>query len=145
MFDLNDLKSKNWFVKFSQALLNVSLVILGLILSYCLVRELYFIIRGVILGNNVHSVLENVLVFFLYFVFISMIVKYFCENYHFPLRYLIYVGITGSIRFILVNHENALDNFIFSLAILALVISYILLTPGLKRTHEERESNDQKP
>lgn len=91
-------------VHFYQRMLNTSLIILGLVLSFYLVRELYFFVTAAILGNtNVHDILEEVLAFFLYFVFVSMIVKYFKEEYHFPLRYLIYIGITGTIRFIIVN------------------------------------------
>ncbi|QHT61194.1 phosphate-starvation-inducible protein PsiE [Paenibacillus lycopersici] len=143
MFGLLELKGKTWIVRAFQLLLNASLVILALILCYYLVCELCTIIKEVFLGNNnVHSVLENVLAFFLYFVFISMIVKYFCENDHFPLRYLLYIGITGSIRFIIVNHDNTSDNLYLSLSILVLVISYVLLAPGLLRAGKEGEAND---
>lgn len=137
--------SKAAFVKAYQLLLNGSLIILGLVLSYYLVLELYGIIKDVFHGNdNVHNILEKVLEFFLYFVFISMIRKYFCENYHFPLRFLLYIGITGSIRFIIVNHENTSDNLNLSLSILVLVVSYVLLSPDKMRAHGEGEANEQK-
>ncbi|TQK63937.1 protein PsiE [Brevibacillus sp. AG162] len=128
-------------VHFYQRMLNISLIILGLVLSFYLVRELYFIVTAALLGNtNVHDILEEVLAFFLYFVFVSMIVKYFKEAYHFPLRYLIYIGITGTIRFIIVNRDDALNNLILSLVILILVICYLLLAPRKNKWGEWKEN-----
>lgn len=123
-------KKESWIIYLFQLVLNTSLILLSLILSFLLLRELYIISVEVFIGgdNNVHEVLQKVLDFFLYFVFVSLIVKYFKENYHFPLRYFIYLGITGTLRFIIVSHENPIANFVFSLVILVLMISYIMLT-----------------
>jgi protein PsiE len=68
-----------------------------------------------------------------------MIVKYFNEEYHFPLRYLIYIGITGTLRFIIVNRDNAMNNLILSIVILILVISYIMLAPRKYKVGELKE------
>ncbi|EJL41240.1 MULTISPECIES: phosphate-starvation-inducible protein PsiE [Brevibacillus] len=128
-------------VRFYQLMLNTSLIILGLVLSFYLVRELYAIVLDALQGNNnVHDILEKVLAFFLYFVFVSMIVKYFHEAYHFPLRYLIYIGITGTVRFIIVNRDDAMNNLILSLVIFILVISYIMLAPRQNKVGELKEN-----
>ncbi|WP_411501544.1 phosphate-starvation-inducible protein PsiE [Brevibacillus centrosporus] len=133
-------KNEASIVHFYQLMLNISLIILGLVLSFFLVRELYYIVTAALFGNtNVHDILEEVLAFFLYFVFVSMIVKYFNEEYHFPLRYLIYIGITGTLRFIIVNRDNAMNNLILSLVILILVISYIMLAPRKNKVGELKE------
>jgi protein PsiE len=140
MFGLAKRKNEGSIVRFYQLMLNISLIILGLVLSYYLVRELYYIVTDALFGNtNVHDILEKVLAFFLYFVFVSMIVKYFHEEYHFPLRYLIYIGITGTVRFIIVNRDDAMNNLILSLVILILVTSYIMLTPRQNKMGEQKE------
>lgn len=69
-----------------------------------------------------------------------MIVKYFHEAYHFPLRYLIYIGITGTVRFIIVNRDDAMNNLILSLVIFILVISYIMLAPRQNKVGELKEN-----
>ncbi|KWW15501.1 phosphate-starvation-inducible protein PsiE [Peribacillus simplex] len=115
-------------IKLYQIVLNIALIILSLILTYFLFRELYYILSDILLENgDVHGTFSKILVFFLYFGFISMILTYFKESHHFPLRYLLYIGITATIRFIIVNNGNSFQNLWLSLVILMLTISYILL------------------
>src|SRR4051794_28357640 len=92
-----------------QYVLNTSLVLLAIALIILLGKEIYFMITVSILtpGISIHyDLLERILIFFLYFEFIAMIVKYFQEDYHFPIRYFLYIGVTAMIRFIIVEHEN---------------------------------------
>jgi protein PsiE len=119
--------------KMLQILLNISLVFLAMILSFLLVKEL--IIFSQILmekGSNDYKIfLANILIFFLYFEFLTMIIKYFKEDYHFPIRYFIYIGITALIRIIIVDHDHPINTLFYSLAILVLIIGYFIinLTP----------------
>ncbi|MEH7068652.1 phosphate-starvation-inducible PsiE family protein, partial [Priestia megaterium] len=83
--------------------------------------------------NNVHKILGKVLVFFLYFAFVSMIMTYFKESCHFPLSYLLYIGITATIRFIIVNNNYQIGSLFLSLGIIALTISYLMLTKKDKK------------
>ncbi len=123
-----------------QVILNFSLVALAVILCFLLIKELIIFCQLLIqTGSNDYTVfLEGILNFFLYFEFIAMIVKYFEEQYHFPLRYFIYIGITAMIRLIIVEHSDPVSTFLFSLVILVLIIGYFImnLTP-----HERPESN----
>jgi len=57
--------------------------------------------------------------------FMLLSIKYFREHFHFPLRYVIYIGITSIIRHMVVSHEHLLYG---SIAILLLVIAYCLLS-----------------
>lgn len=115
-------------IKLYQIVLNIALIILSFILTYFLFRELYYILSDILLENgDVHETFSKILVFFLYFGFISMILTYFKESHHFPLRYLLYIGITATIRFIIVNNGNSFQNLWLSIVILMLTISYILL------------------
>lgn len=112
-----------------QFILNVSITFLAFILVFLMVIELKDIIIFLL---SVHEasfgeLLEKILIFFLYFEFIALIVKYFKEHYHFPLRYFMYIGITAMLRVIIIHHENANDTLLFSLSILVLVIGYIII------------------
>lgn len=115
--------------KVLQNVLNGSLVFLALILSFLLVKELIIFIQ-ILIGresNNFQLFLANILIFFLYFEFIAMIVKYFNENYHFPLRYFLYIGITAMIRLIIVDHDHPIHTLYYSLVILILIIGYFIM------------------
>ncbi|MGG0453313.1 phosphate-starvation-inducible protein PsiE [Priestia megaterium] len=121
---------EKWLVKVYQLVLNIALIVLSMILAYFLFRELYYIFKDISLGNkDVHEIFSKVLVFFLYFGFISMISTYFKEKHHFPLRYLLYIGITATTRFIIVNNGDSIQNFWLSIVIFMLIISYLLLPP----------------
>ncbi len=112
-----------------QVILNLSLVLLAVVLSFLLCKEL-FAFSHIILGDestDYQLYLANILVFFLYFEFISMIVKYFKENYHFPLRYFLYIGITAMVRLIIVDHDDPMNTIFYSLVILILIIGYFIL------------------
>lgn len=112
-----------------QCALNVALVSLALILCGLLMKEIFHLVQLAFFATdkNDHELLESILVFFLYFEFIAMIVKYFREEYHFPLRYFMYIGITAMIRLIVVVHDDAWQTLLFSVSILILVIGYFLI------------------
>ena len=114
-----------------QIILNVSLVALAVILCFLLIKELIIFFQLLIQSNDYKVFLEGILNFFLYFEFIAMIVKYFEEQYHFPLRYFIYIGITAMIRVIIVEHSDPLSTLLYALVILVLIIGYFImnLTP----------------
>lgn len=119
-----------------QWVLNLSLVVLALILVIFLGKETVYIFSYINDGTHVSKLelLEGILVYFLYFEFIALIIKYFEAKYHFPLRYFIYIGITAIIRLIIIDHESPLDTILYSGAILVLVVTlYLANTKQLKR------------
>ncbi|HEF1855012.1 TPA: phosphate-starvation-inducible protein PsiE, partial [Bacillus cereus] len=89
---------KNFKIVFSyfpivlQYILNVALICLGVVLSVFLMKEVIQFIQEMKLDSNESSyhLIDSIVVFFLYFEFIVMIIKYFQMNFHFPLRYFIY-------------------------------------------------------
>lgn len=131
-----------------QIILNFSLVALAVILCFLLIKELIIFFQLLIqTGSNDYKVfIEGILTFFLYFEFIAMVVKYFEEQYHFPLRYFIYIGITAMIRLIIVEHSDPVSTFLFSLVILVLIIGYFImnLTP-LERPESNWFFKKQRP
>ncbi|ADF39245.1 phosphate-starvation-inducible protein [Priestia megaterium DSM 319] len=111
-------------------ILNTALILLAVTLSVLLAKEIFHFIHFSIFNRGVethYKVLESILVFFLYFEFIAMIVKYFQENYHFPLRYFLYIGITALIRLVIVEHDNPVTTLLHTFAILVLTISYAII------------------
>ena len=112
-----------------QWFLNICLIILAFILSFLLLKELLEFFKILVWGNSSDYTvfLANILLFFLYFEFITMIVKYFKDDYHFPLRYFLYIGITAMVRLIIVDHKHPLDTLIFTLVILILIICYFII------------------
>lgn len=119
-----------------QWVLNLALIVLALILVVLLGKETLYIFHFINDGGDLSKLelLEGLLVYFLYFEFIALIIKYFEAKYHFPLRYFIYIGITAIIRLIIIDHESPMDTLLYAGAILVLVITlYIANTQQLKR------------
>ncbi|MNC18092.1 phosphate-starvation-inducible protein PsiE [compost metagenome] len=119
-----------------QWVLNLSLIVLALILAVFLGKETLEIFHFINDDGALSKLelLEGILVYFLYFEFIALIIKYFEAKYHFPLRYFIYIGITAIIRLIIIDHESPSDTLLYSGAILVLVITlFIANTKQLKR------------
>ncbi|MDF2556750.1 MAG: psiE [Bacillales bacterium] len=123
-------KMNKMVITFFTYVLNITLIILGLILIYLLCGEIYHFVSNILTGEdkvNHYIFLERILLFFLYFEFIAMIVKYFKEDYHFPLRYFIYLGITALTRLIILSHDNPKSTLLFSCSIFLLAISLSIL------------------
>ncbi|EAD6942954.1 phosphate-starvation-inducible protein PsiE [Listeria monocytogenes] len=120
-----------------QITLNLALVIVGFTLVAFLIREAGIIFTNIFFmkkGESSYDMTQDILTFFLYFEFIALIIKYFEAQYHFPLRYFIYIGITAIIRFIILDHSSAVSTLILSGAILLLVMAlFIANTKLLKR------------
>ena len=137
----------NYFLQqvstFFQWVLNFTLFSIGIVLTVAVLNTAFYIVTlipGLFTTDVAYTTfLEEIINFFLFFEFLSLVVKYFKNNFHFPLRYFIYIGITAIIRLIIVSHESAIDLFLWSSAILALVISLVLVV----RYGKEPNSNER--
>ena len=120
---------KEFIPKVLQVILNIGLTVLAVALCVMLIIEMVEFLKFIVSGEKQEYkyFLAKILVFFLYFEFITMIVKYFKEDYHFPLRYFMYIGITAMLRLIIVEHESAMDTLLFALVILILIIGYYII------------------
>ncbi len=118
-------------------IMNIGLLTVGILLSFGLLIELKEIVvegmKFITNTGNYQSFIEEILVFFLYFEFVALIVKYFKNNYHFPLRYFIYIGITAIVRLIIVEHDDPKSVLVWSAAILLLVISLAIAEKFIKK------------
>nr|WP_263314545.1 phosphate-starvation-inducible PsiE family protein [Mammaliicoccus sp. Marseille-Q6498] len=117
------------FTKFLFFCLNICIALLSLILLVFLFKECIEMIEAFISNKTVkyNYVVEKMLVAFMHIEFILLIIQYFRKNYHFSLQFFIYVGITAVIRFIIVEHYNAVETIILSLTIVVLIIGLHLL------------------
>lgn len=117
--------------------MNLGLLIIGILLSFGLLIEAKEIfdegMKFLTSQGSYQNFIEEIVVFFLYFEFVALIVKYFRNNYHFPLRYFIYIGITAIVRLIIVQHDNPYSVLIWSGAILLLVISLAIAEKFIKK------------
>ena len=112
-----------------QRILNVFLLGLAAILMIFIGRETYHLAMVLFVNNDQSSsylLIEGIVIYFLYFEFIALIIKYFSSGYHFPLRYFIYIGITAIIRLIIVDHKSPYDTLVYACAILVLVVTLVL-------------------
>jgi protein PsiE len=103
-----------------QRILNVFLLGLAAILMIFIGRETYHLAMVLFVNNDQSSsylLIEGIVIYFLYFEFIALIIKYFSSGYHFPLRYFIYIGITAIIRLIIVDHKSPYDTLVYACAI----------------------------
>lgn len=81
-----------WIAKNLQRLLNVGLIVLAAILVVFLIKETFHLGKVLFVNNqdaSSYMLIEGIVIYFLYFEFIALIVKYFESGYHFPLRYFI--------------------------------------------------------
>lgn len=122
------------WIRISKLLLtikNIALVGVGIALCIALINTLIslgFITLANIQGYSTYYLLiEELITFFLYFEFIALIVKYFKNNFHFPLNFFLYIGITAIVRLLIIDHESSYDNLIWSVAIFVLVCSLVLV------------------
>lgn len=107
-----------------QWVLNIGLITLAIILVIFLGKETLHLANVLFHTGEESSsylLIEGIVIYFLYFEFIALIVKYFQSGFHFPLRYFIYIGVTAIIRLIIVDHRNPLDTLCYSAALLILV------------------------
>lgn len=122
------------WIRISKLLLTIkNIALVGVAISLCIDLINTIISLGYVTWANIQgystysSVIEELITFFLYFEFIALIVKYFKNNFHFPLDFFLYIGITAIVRLLIIDHESAFDNLIWSVAILVLVCSLVLV------------------
>ncbi|QWG57075.1 phosphate-starvation-inducible protein PsiE [Bacillus mycoides] len=118
-----------------QYIINVALICLGIVLSVFLMKEVIQFIQELKLNSEESSyhLIDSIVVFFLYFEFIVMIIKYFQMNFYFPLRYFIYIGITAIIRLIIIDHDSPMDSLIYACAILVLISALFIANSKIMR------------
>ncbi len=126
----------NFIATAMQTVLNLGLLCLGIILIVFLGKETLHLADVLFTPEptSKYRLVEGLVVYFLYFEFIALIVKYFQSGFHFPLRYFVYIGITAIVRLIIIDHESPMAVLIYSAAILILVITLWLCNSNRLKT-----------
>ena len=95
----------NFIATAMQTVLNLGLLCLGIILIVFLGKETLHLADVLFTPEptSKYRLVEGLVVYFLYFEFIALIVKYFQSGFHFPLRYFVYIGITAIVRLIIID------------------------------------------
>ncbi len=122
------------------------LVLLGILLIIVMGKQILGIGIEIfqLSGGNPDQVIHDVLSFFLFFEFFTMILRYLQEDHHLPIRYLIYICITAILRHQIGSPTNALDTLLISLSILVLVSTLVLMQKTINKTAAPLE-NDSEP
>ena len=117
------------WIKFSKLLLTIkNIALLGVGIALCIALVNSLINLGGINGESTYyNLIEELITFFLYFEFIALIVKYFKNNFHFPLDFFLYIGITAIVRSVIIAHDTAFDILIWAISIFVLVCSLVLV------------------
>lgn len=119
-----------------QVLSLICISLLGLALVYFMVDELIAVVKisTITTDTDYYNLLEGVVTFFLFFEFVAMVINILRNGGHISVNFLLGLGITALVRWLITEHEKSLDDLIVSLAVLALVVSTILLA---KFVHED--------
>lgn len=122
------------WIKISRLLLTIkNIALLGVGVALCIALVNSLINLGIITWANIfgestyYYLIEELITFFLYFEFIALIVKYFKNNFHFPLDFFLYIGITAIVRSVIIAHDTSIDILIWAISILVLVCSLVLV------------------
>lgn len=108
----------------------IALMLVGLVILFLLFREVYnMIILSLHSGEpeGYYRVLESILSFFIFFEFLTLIITSLKRRGNVSLIFLLSLGITALIRFLIIYHEQIEGVILVSVAILLLIIGIILL------------------
>ena len=93
---------------------------------------------------DIQFFLEEVFIMFLFIELVAAIKIYFSENYHFPLRFFVYMWITDLIRHVIVSHNDWKETLYFSLAIFVLIICLAIMDYKNKLLLKKIEKENEK-
>ena len=96
----------------------ITLILIGLILSVLMFYNIYLLVIYLVKENiSNKAVIEKVFIIFLQIEVVAAIKIYFNQNFHFPLRFLIYIGITDILRHIIMQVSDAKKLLIYTIAL----------------------------
>jgi protein PsiE len=77
--------------------------------------------------ENVDAIIEEVFMILLVIELIAAIKVYLTQNYHFPLRFFFYIGITDIVRHIIIERTNPEKVLTLTIALLMITIAFSIL------------------
>ncbi|MBD5429550.1 phosphate-starvation-inducible protein PsiE [Lactobacillus sp.] len=115
--------------KIFQAILVIAMSLLGIVLVLLLFREFLPIIQHLIspsISKSNVEILDELIVFFLFFEFIAMIVSALRNHGHMSINFLMELGITALLRSLITAHASAIETLGSAAAILILIIGMVI-------------------
>jgi len=109
-----------------QPTLNFRSLILAILLVFFLASKTYplaLLSFSINLAQSSYCLLAAIFSYFLYFVFISLFIKYFQLDYHFSLHYFIYIGTIFVVSLIIIVHKSAVYTIIYDGVLLLLFLA----------------------
>ena len=97
------------FSRFLQLLTIIAMALLGICLSVVLFIELFNLSTQLFtlnLANVYFKILDDVIVFFLFFEFIAMIISALKHNGHISVNFLMSLGVTALLRGLIATHRS---------------------------------------
>ncbi|MBB1079232.1 phosphate-starvation-inducible protein PsiE [Limosilactobacillus sp. STM2_1] len=123
------------FSRFLQLLTIIAMALLGICLSVVLFVELFNLstqLLTVNLANDYFKILDNVIVFFLFFEFVAMIISALKHNGHISVNFLMSLGVTALLRWLIATHGDPIEIVLYALAILLLIVGMVILNRFIK-------------
>ncbi|RVU70812.1 MULTISPECIES: phosphate-starvation-inducible protein PsiE [Lactobacillus] len=123
------------FTRYLQMLLVIAMGLLGILMILLLFREFVPLVQEFMTHSISHSnsaILDEIIVFFLFFEFASMIVAALRHNGHTSLNFLMSLGVTALVRGLITTHGNPEKTLIDAIAILILIIAIVVFNKNMK-------------
>jgi protein PsiE len=119
--------SKNWR-KFVAEIFHLPTVLIlisiGILFVGLIFKNFYFVVIGAVSGDlNSHEIIEKIFLIFLEIEIVASIKIYFNSNFHFPLRFFLYIGITDLVRSLIVRQNDPHAVLFFAIAIVLTIAS----------------------
>ncbi len=138
---------KKWIIKILHIPTSAILLTIAGFFIYLTFKLFFFTVLEFFNGEMIssHEILENIFLIFLYIEIIASIKIYFEENFHFPLKFFFYIGMTDIIRSMIIFKEDPKLVLSYTLALLILVIALSILEVKnfylFKKRGKEDENN----
>lgn len=121
----------------------IILFVIGVSLAGALVLNAMELVGLLIRGSFRHKeMIEKAFIMFLQIEIIAAIKIYFAQRFHFPLRFILYIGITDIIRHIIIELDDAQKVLLYAIALVLTIGGLSILE--LKNNWLERHREDRK-
>ena len=117
----------------------ITFTAIGVLFSMMIVKLLIEIFtEGLPWNSNPDLILEKTFLIFLFIEIIAAIKIYFTRNFHFPLRFFFYIGMTDLIRKIIISLDQPDKALTLTIALLIITIAFSLLEIKSKYLHKKQ-------
>ncbi|WP_251716441.1 phosphate-starvation-inducible protein PsiE [Lactobacillus agrestimuris] len=111
-----------------QVLIVIALGLLGILIAILIFRELYVLFQAIFatsIADRNAKIMDDIIVFFLFFEFEEMIIAALKNNGHTSISFLMGLGITALLRGLITAHTNMMEVIGSAIAILILIIGMV--------------------